>query len=490
MATVESENQGWHEQDLDELFRSIDIGSIKKPFNEYLAALNALYSMHKADESSWLMRHFQQFNLSSLDNDNLAFVTESLKHANYDENALQGEQIVLFKEPVLVSELYCSRVLYNDGTDVVRLISYNGFAKKVVTKRVFVNHTSDNKSAIAYQIHDVAHGLILPRHADFLSLKLVTLKNLLTSPDKIDSIQKALKNAQEIPVIAIENTSKIFSEINMILRRSVEKINTLQSEIQLQEQQRQHLESIISNTQNTLKSVQKDHDKVSQRYQTIISQLSDKEDQIEDIEGKIEASKKLYESEDSKLKSVKEEFNLADTELTEVKMQLAETKRKRNATSFDTAGHTEETKVQLKAYYCFAFLTFIGLACMAIYVYTNGQNFSDTLPYLVNVSAWDILLSRLPLVTATTLIIGGLSGVFFYLIKHIVSLNTEKMTMLKAGILAEQITNSLACKNMTEEEILEFKRDTKIKLIMQVFSKQDKDTNNLIIEALKTVSSK
>lgn len=127
---------------------------------------------------------------------------------------------------------------------------------------------------------------------------------------------------------------------------------------------------------------------------------------------------------------------------------------------------------------------------MAIYVYTNGQNFSDTLPYLVNVSAWDILLSRLPLVTATTLIIGGLSGVFFYLIKHIVSLNTEKMTMLKAGILAEQITNSLACKNMTEEEILEFKRDTKIKLIMQVFSKQDKDTNNLIIEALKTVSSK
>ncbi|HFQ5108151.1 TPA: hypothetical protein ACGUT0_001707, partial [Vibrio vulnificus] len=202
-------------------------------------------------------------------------------------------------------------------------------------------------------------------------------------------------------------------------------------------------------------------------------------------------SKKLYENEEAKLRGVKEEYNLTSTELIEVKMQLADAKRERNATSFDTAGHTAETKTQLKAYYWFAAITFIGLACMAVYVYWNGQNFSDTI-YLYHVSSWDILLSRLPLITATTLIIGGLSGVFFYLIKHIVSLNTEKMTMLKAGILAEQITNSLDCKDMTDEQILEFKRDTKIKLIMQVFSKQetDKDTNNLIIEALKAVNSK
>lgn len=47
---------------------------------------------------------------------------------------------------------------------------------------------------------------------------------------------------------------------------------------------------------------------------------------------------------------------------------------------------------------------------------------------------------------------------------------------------------------MSEQEILEFKRDTKIKLIMQVFTKNDtelnKDNNNLIIEALKALNSK
>ncbi|MGL1958754.1 MAG: hypothetical protein OCD00_15740 [Colwellia sp.] len=76
--------------------------------------------------------------------------------------------------------------------------------------------------------------------------------------------------------------------------------------------------------------------------------------------------------------------------------------------------------------------------------------------------------------------------------KHIVALNTEKITMLKAGIFAEQITNSLEYKDMTEEQKLEFKRDTKIKLIMQAFSKSEPNTdkNNIIIEALKTMNSK
>ncbi len=489
---MESRNQSWNEKDLNDLFSTIDLSSIKKPFNEYLAALDAFYSMYRADNSSSLMRHFQNFDFDSLTQNNIAFVSQSLNLANYDENALQGEQVILFKEPVLVSELYCSRALYKDGTDVVRIISYHGFDKKVVTKRVSVNLNTTEKPSIAYQIHDFAHGLILPRNADFLSLKLVRLNNLLTDPNKLDAIQKALKNAQETPTILIEKTSKKFSEINIILRSSAEKMDALQSEIQLQEQQRQHLGSTIANTQNTLKSVQNDHDKVSLSYQTISTQLSEKEAQIQVFDGKFETSKKLYEKEEQRLKELKEELTQNSSDLANTKKLLAEARKEQNATNFDTAGHTDETKTQLKAYYWFAFLTFAGLACMAVYVYKNGQNFSNTLPYLVHVSAWDILLSRLPLVTATTLIIGGLSGVFFYLVKHIVSLNTEKMTMLKAGILAEQITNSLDCKSMTEEQVLEFKRDTKIKLIMQVFSKQetDKDTNNLIIEALKAVNSK
>lgn len=492
MATVESENKGWNEQDLNELFSTIDVNKIRKPFDEYLKSLNAFFSHYKAESNTSLMRHFDIFNSKSLDDKNSSFAAESLRIANFDLNSLNGEQVILFSEPVVVSELYCSSVPYDESTNSIRLISYQGFDKKIVTRKSSVHDNNNRVSLTAYQIHDMALGLILPKAAKFSSVKLSTYQNLLKDHKKLDATQKALQKAQELPSIEIQNITKKFADINMMIRSSAEKMNSVQADIHLLEQERLHNENTIANTQKALIKVQKDHDKVSLNYQKISNELSDKEDQLEDIDGKISASKTLYEKEDQRLKALQNELSQNGSDLAKTKELLAEARKEQNATSFDTAGHSAETKTQLKAYYGFAVLTFFGLVCMAIYVYKNGQNFSDTLPYLVHVSAWDILLSRLPLVTATTLIIGGLSGVFFYLIKHIVSLNTEKMTMLKAGILAEQITNSLDCKDMTEEQILEFKRDTKIKLIMQVFSKQetDKDTNNLIIEALKAVNSK
>ncbi|HFQ5108738.1 TPA: hypothetical protein ACGUT0_002299, partial [Vibrio vulnificus] len=289
MATVESENKGWNEQDLNELFSTIDVNKIKKPFSEYLNAIDSLYSMYQADSNSWLMRHFQQFDTSDLDEKSLAFVSESLSIANYDSNSLQGEQVILFREPVLVSELYCSKPVFNDGTDAVRIISHLGFDKKVVTDRVSVHKNNPNKPSTAYQIHDSVRGLILPRNLTFHSIKLVTLKKLLTDSDKIEAVQKALKNAQEAPAIEVEKISKKLVDINMILRSESERMDALQSEIQLREQQQQHLDNTLANTEKSLTKVQKDLDKANLSYQKISSELSEKEDQIEDIEGKTEA---------------------------------------------------------------------------------------------------------------------------------------------------------------------------------------------------------
>ncbi len=44
---------------------------------------------------------------------------------------------------------------------------------------------------------------------------------------------------------------------------------------------------------------------------------------------------------------------------------------------------------------------------------------------------------------------------------------------------------------MGEQEILEFKRDTKIKLIMEVFNKNEPDVkqSNMILEVLKAVNA-
>ncbi|EKM28498.1 hypothetical protein VCHENC02_5611, partial [Vibrio harveyi] len=142
----------------------IGVNKIRKPFNEYLNAIDSLYSTYNANSNSWLMRHFQQLDTSDLDEKSIAFVSESLSVANYDSNSLQGEQVILFKEPVLVSELYCSKPIFNDGTDAIRIISHLGFDKKVVTARVSVPTSNPNKPSTAYQIHDSVRGLILPRN--------------------------------------------------------------------------------------------------------------------------------------------------------------------------------------------------------------------------------------------------------------------------------------------------------------------------------------
>lgn len=48
------------------------------------------------------------------------------------------------------------------------------------------------------------------------------------------------------------------------------------------------------------------------------------------------------------------------------------------------------------------------------------------------------------------------------------------MNMLKASILAEQITGTLGCDlTMTPEKIIELKRETKIELLMKVFSSKE-----------------
>lgn len=487
---MERDNHSWNEQDLNELFSTIDVNKIRKPFNEYLDSLDALYTTYQADNNCTTFHYYKKFVAESLTQEEIQFVLKALSFSSYDENSLANENVIIFQEPVIVSELRCSTYPHDENSGALSLISYKGLEKKFIIKRTTT--LLNDESVTTYQVHEMVLGIILPKYVDLKSVKFTTYNRLLKEPKKLEAISKALYNSQELPSVEIQNIITKFTNINMMIRSSAKEMDSIQANIHLLEQERLHNENTITNTQKTLIKVQKDHDKISLSYQKTSSELSEKEKQIEDIESKIEVSQKFHEKEEQRLKTIREELTQNSDDLTNTKELLAKARKEQNATSFDTAGHTAETKTQLKAYYRLAFLTFIGLTCMAVYIYINGQNFSNTLPYLVHVSAWDILLSRLPLVTATTLIIGGLSGVFFYLIKHIVSLNTEKMTMLKAGILAEQITNSLDCKNMTEEEVLEFKRDTKIKLIMQVFTKfeTDKDTNNLIIEALKAVNSK
>ncbi|MCL1066454.1 hypothetical protein L2735_06480 [Shewanella olleyana] len=480
--------------DLNEVFSGIDEISITAPFEEYLEGLDSFYSNFKSDENTSLIRYFSDFDPKNFDDKEKEFVRGALLVANYDEAALRGENVLLFSEPIILAELSCINTPYEENDSAIRLISYLGTDKKITTQRTtqYEGLGLISKEVTVYQVHQIVIGVILPKRSKLESVKLARATYLHSDQKKLKNIQKLLKKASDLPQVLIQKASRKTDEINRLIRIEKDNFKALKGDIDVLEQEKANVEGSLKTSQNSLKKVQNELKTISKDFDNTVADVNQKSLEIDSLQSEIKSKSSFLKNEETRLNDIKNNIIVEGATLNAIKEELADAQREKNLTTFDTIGHSKETAKQLTPYYWFAGLTFLGLVFMAIYIYANGQDFTKTLPYLVHVSAWDILLSRLPLITATTLIIGGLSSVFFFLIKHIISLNTEKMTMLKAGILAEQITNSLDCKDMTDDQKLEFKRDTKIKLIMQVFSKSEPevDKNNIIIEALKAMNSK
>ncbi|QNF21916.1 hypothetical protein FT688_13950 [Aeromonas hydrophila] len=477
--------------DFSEVFSGIDTNEIVKPFQEYTQALNSFFTTYTPKTSKALIRIYGDFDPEWFVPEEAAFANEALKFANYDESALQGELVVLFSTPVIVSDLSCENVSKSENEGAVRLISYHGTDKRFATKRTTKNPIN-SASVSTYKIHDVALGLILPKNSTFSAVRVASTSALLTESEKFNMAKDALNRAREIPLIEMQMIKAKLDNINSVIDVKRGLFDSISSDISILEQERSHAENSLAHSQNTLDKVRNDIEKSSREYEKISKNIADESESLIAIEKRIEAEMDLYKKEENKLKLLVVDTEKVSDALKAVQQELAIANRQKNLTTLDMVGHSNETSKQLKPYYFLAVSTFIALAFMARYIYGNGESFMYIVPFLGNVSAWDILLSRLPLITATTLIIGGLSGVFFFLVKHIVSLNNEKMAMLKAAILAEQITNSIECEHMTEREKLEFKRDTKIRLITQVFSKGEPeiDKASFIMDVLKALSDK
>ncbi|HAS6978159.1 hypothetical protein ACRTD6_07800 [Vibrio parahaemolyticus] len=477
--------------DLGELFEELSTQDMSNALKEYSDSLDAFFRLAPAGSYTSSVRGYENFDVTSLNQDDSTFVSNALRLANYDENALRGENIVLFHEPVILSEFMCSANIFNANEGVLRLISYLGTDKKVTTKWGTSVDETTKKPVTTYSVHDLVIGLILPQRCKFTAVKFAEIDSLVTDYKKLKRVRDSLEKARELPLIQRQNLQSKFQDINSLIKIKSDEFTALESDIEVLEHQKSHTETNLSRSQNALQSVQEDIAKATKEYESLLAQHIRETKQLSSVKEEIKQNSDLLKKEAGKLRSLKEENSDQSASLLAIKAELADAKREKNLTTFDTIGHSKETWRQLKGYYVLAILLLSGLAIMAEYIYSNGQKISSLLPYLVHVSSWDILLSRLPLVAATTLIIGGLTGALFYLIKHIVLLNTEKMVMLKAGILAEQITNSLDCKNMGEQEILEFKRDTKIKLIMEVFNKNEPDVkqSNMVLEVLKAVNA-
>lgn len=480
-------------QNLNETFEKININNTIKSLDEYIACLDSFYTTYTSDSKSSFIRYYQNFIPDANDEENRKFINKALLIANYDENSLNGDNVILFSSPMIVSELNCTDIPNDEKTSLVRLITFTGSDKKITTKRTLIKKGTFDVPITKYEVHDVVLGFILPRKCNFHSIKLVSFDRLHTDHNQLERTQKALQKANDVSLIEKHNITEKLNNINSVINLGFEKFNLIEKDIQLLEQQKSHTENSLENNKKSLNQLSYDLEASNKTYEKIQNDILNLTNKLHNLQQQVDVESEKYKREKEKLTNVMNESLNANESLTLIYKELKDANREKNLTTLDMVGHSNETSKQLRPYILLTILAFAGLAWMAQYIYINGENFASLIPLLANVSTLDIFISRLPLVTATILIIGGLSGVLIYLVKHIVSLNTEKMTMLKAAILAEQITNSLDCKAMSEQEILEFKRDTKIKLIMQVFTKNDTELNkdnNLIIEALKALNSK
>jgi predicted nucleic acid-binding Zn-ribbon protein len=487
------------DEELGSLFSSLDTTKISKPFDKYLSAIDSFYIDYKADSLfTSLFLYYKGFNPENIPDKESKFVDDALSTANYDVNSLKGENVILFSEPVIVSEVNCINVRADDDVNAIRLISFRGQERKFTTRKrtyqssVVDRPTNQPRLITSYKVNAVIWGIILPKYCDFSSLKATSYRSLHTNQERLEIVQKTLQNAQDFPVIEMENIKNQFSKINSVINSSLDKFNSIQDEIGLATKSLEHTQKNLESSKVLFTSISADIDESNTRYEELELGVTLYAEKLDNIKKMSKENASTFEKERAKLEQITSDTNEASTALSTIKNELVDANRSKNLSNYDMVGHSDETVKQTRLYYLLALLVLSGLLWVSVYVYQNGEDFIKILPHLVKVSAWDILLSRLPLITATTLIIGGLSGTFFFLVKHIVSLNTEKMTMLKAAILAEQITNSLDCKEMTDQEKLEFTRETKIKLIMQVFVKNEPKTDqkNLIIDILKAVGNK
>ncbi len=482
--------------DDESIFDLSDLPDIEKSFEDYSSKLDAFFVMwtrgSQLDLSlSSIVAPFEKFEPNELFDNRDEKRLKLLESANYSIDSLRDEHLVLFSEPVIVSELACTNVPLDATTGAIRLISHQHLDKKIIAKGPTRRASERDSRNTIYIINDLVLGIILPKKCRLIFIRFARFKSLLSDQKKLEELATAFHLAKDVPLVAKDVIEVKIAKVNTIIESKMNQLRSVKDRYAVSKEElfsnQSNLEAIKEHTASSNERLRL----INDEYKKMVNEALAKSAQYDELEDKTKYAEEKFEKEESRLKALTSQNEELNSTLRAIKEELAEANREKNLTSLDIVGHSNETSKQLKTYYKLSIFSFLALVCTAFYVYLNGEDFTEILPLLEDVSAWDILISRLPLIAATTLIIGGLSGTFFYLVKHIVSLNTEKMTMLKASILAEQITNSLDCELLGEHKMLEFKRDTKIKLIMEVFSNsREVPNNNLMIEVLKALNPK
>ncbi len=259
--------------------------------------------------------------------------------------------------------------------------------------------------------------------------------------------------------------------------------------------ERDRLHNISKNENEILSRIRSDIENETKNFEEVQAKHNEYSNAAKDLLDKIKENKSQINSGQARLNEINNSISDSMGELSDLKSEIDRAKADINVTTLDMRGFSSESHNQISKYFWLTLVSILLLAGVFGLIYYNAKTYSDLVDVNPTISTLNILLSRLPLITATTLIIGTLSALLFYLVNNMISVNEDKMNMLKASILAEQITGSLPKTEMTDDEIRDYKRNTKIELVMRIFVnksikiKDEKQTDTIkqVIDILKSL---
>lgn len=411
--------------------------------------------------------------------------------SNYSLTLIDQEKIILFNEPIFISSLNCIMPVFDMGNikkQPIRIIGSKGVDKKYITDS-YCSRSVERLSSLncEYTVNDIAYGIILTDVLEFNSFDYLSIINFISNEDNLKSMMDAHQDLSNKVLDFHKLANEQYNILNSKIADSENKYNIINSDVDLLSDEQVRLEESKNNYKKILQRIQKDIEQANEDFKAANTDVSNTNKLIEEREVTFNRMEK-------DIKLTHDALILSRSELEITQESLRQAKKDTNLISFDMKGFNSESKSQLRYYYGLAFCVIAFLATVFSFMYRNAQTFETIAAQETKLSLLDILLSRLPLITATALVIGTLSALLFYLINHIMAVNLDKMNMLKASILAEQITSSLPANDMTDDKIREFQRNIKIELVMNVFSKdtiklKKKDHNELIEKVVDALSS-
>ncbi|EHD2270047.1 hypothetical protein JRK39_002434 [Vibrio cholerae] len=434
--------------------------------------------------------------LNDLSNKNIDLMNK-LSNTNLEFSSLEGKYICLFKSPFFVSNLRCSKDRNkNIETPDITVINHKYIdIKKIKGLRVPFENKGNQKSLFEFNVNEIVWGFVLPLKMDINFIKSVDMTSFLSqfvdtsglsgSIIKIANITEQIIQVVRNEKISIDNyISVIQNDLNQITRQ-----------IDLRNNEQDRLSESIEVDKKALERLQNDIMRESKSLEYLISEKKSEINKYDAMKAQLASLNSEKQAMETEFETIRESIGQAKQELTSWQEKIVQIKNDVNITTLDMQGFSTETNRQLKRYYILAFVSISVLTSIFGLMFYNAVSFSDFIDSHLNANPWNIFLSRLPLITATTLTIGTISAFLFYIVNNIVSVSENKMNMLKAAILAEQITGTLPKEGMSEDEIRNLQRNTKIDLVMRVFrhkseSIYDGENHDLISGLLDYLKSK